>query len=113
MQGAAANHGPHGLMEVFEDVRLMEQRYGANPGAAKRADCTDWQWAIVQLLRSEGPDTEESAAAPVRPRPVPIKPEVGAATTVATDTDYSETTYYNEVTGKGAPPNSDATEKRT
>ncbi len=75
LQGAA-NYGPRGLAEVFEDIRLMERRYGANPGAANRADCTDWQWAIVQLLRCEGPDAAEKAAALVGPRPLPVKSEV-------------------------------------
>ncbi len=110
LQGAA-NYGPRGLVEVFNDIRLMERRYGANPGAANRADCTDWQWAIVQLLRCEGPDAVEKAAALVGPRPLPVKSEVGGAA----DIDYFEATDCcadcGDVTGRGAPPNSDAAEK--
>ncbi len=58
-----------GLTEVMDDVRAMLIRFhGFKPelfDVVERRDCTEWQWAIAQLLRRRGTAQQEKATGPL------------------------------------------------
>ncbi len=58
-----------GLADVMDDVRAMLVRFhGFKPelfDVVERCDCTEWQWAIAQLLRRRGIAQQEKAIGPL------------------------------------------------
>jgi hypothetical protein len=102
------------LQQVVDDViGLLVQYHGFDPDRfqnAQRRDHLEWEWRIIQLLRSNGSVAVKRAGLVAPVHPVPVKAEFAG-------TDFAPPTGCcnpcKSVVKNQAPPHSDAGAKRS